>query len=396
MRGALVGGVFLSIFCASSVYAAPSAPVPKDLSFQGKYVKQSIPDPIQLKAGETKQITITFKNTGTSTWNSEGRTYASLYTIQPSYRKSLFADASWIAQDNPVKLAKTTKPSETGTFTFSLTAPTTPGDYTERFQMAIENKTWVKGTGFFLKLKVQAANSTLVTTPPPAEPPPSSGDHKAQALIPSPTNIDGKGGDVSRIIVSFKNSGSTQWEQYSLKQVEGKMIRSFTGEESIGVINFADASWVNQQKVVEGTSLVEPGETLQIEFSLQNPAKRGQYLVRFELVTNNKALSGGTLSIPVTVNEDGVSVSQSIASNSSARELITEPTIRVGLYKADKEVQFQSEFSYSVYSGEELKGALSPGEKAVLNYAQGSYSFKSGDINFSSFENKSIPADPFV
>ncbi len=68
----------------------------------------------------------------------------------------------------------------------------------------------------------------------------------------------------------------------------------------------------------------------------------------------------------------------------SVRELISEPTIRVGLYKTTAPVKFKSDFVYEIWSGAEFRGAVPLGELVEIRYAQGQYFFKSDTFEFGS------------
>jgi hypothetical protein len=114
----------------------------------------------------------------------------------------------------------------------------------------------------------------------------------------------------------------------------------------LGTVSVADTSWVSPSKIVEGNSVVNPGEILQAEFSLQTPPKPGEYLTQFELVIDGRPLPGGTVNLPILISSDVATTSStssvvSTPPSNSNRELIAEPTIRVGLYKTDGPVQFK-------------------------------------------------------
>lgn len=161
--------LFLFIFSAFFILQPAEAKVDlpfRDTSFSGKYVSQSVPDPIALKAGEVKEVVVKIKNTGSSTWLASGKNYVSAYTVDPSYHASLFAGAKWLAKDHPTIITKATKPGETAELKIMLYAPEKPGSYEEHFNLAAENKTWIKGTHFFLKIKVTEPEAEVATAQP--------------------------------------------------------------------------------------------------------------------------------------------------------------------------------------------------------------------------------------
>ncbi|HSR89382.1 MAG TPA: SpoIID/LytB domain-containing protein [Candidatus Udaeobacter sp.] len=68
----------------------------------------------------------------------------------------------------------------------------------------------------------------------------------------------------------------------------------------------------------------------------------------------------------------------------SKRELISEPNIRVGLYKTNDSVKFSSDFIYDVWINGEIVGTLLAQDTAVLSYKKGTYSFKSESLTVTS------------
>lgn len=76
-----------------------------------------------------------------------------------------------------------------------------------------------------------------------------------------------------------------------------------------------------------------------------------------------------------------------VANEETARPLVVEPNIRVGLYKTKDIVIWQSDFSYRIFSGSEDMGTVESGNKVKLSYKNGVYKFASPDINFTSRES---------
>lgn len=152
--------VFALFFGVSKASAIEFTPPPfKDTSYLGAFVSQSLSDPVTMEAGTTKEVTIKIKNVGTATWYATGANYVSAYTVNPSYRASAFADSTWISSSHPTSISATTKPGGIAEIKIKLTAPSKTGDYTEDFYLAAENKTWIKSSYFYLKIKVTAKSS---------------------------------------------------------------------------------------------------------------------------------------------------------------------------------------------------------------------------------------------
>ena len=110
---------------------------------------------IEMRAGETREIVLKYKNAGASAWKNSGRGFLSLYATRPYKRKSAFWRSDWYSRLQPARLQeKSVAPGKTGTFTFTLHAPFDPGAYVEQFQLAAENVDWVWGSAVRVTIKV--------------------------------------------------------------------------------------------------------------------------------------------------------------------------------------------------------------------------------------------------
>lgn len=98
--------------------------------------------PANMTAGATGTATVKIQNTGNITWRNSGGAVADLYT-NPYGRQSKFYSASWPSQQIAAHMVETSvAPGQTGTFTYTLTAPTTNGSYNEQFILCITNLGW--------------------------------------------------------------------------------------------------------------------------------------------------------------------------------------------------------------------------------------------------------------
>lgn len=111
-------------------------------AYQATLVSQSIPS--QLQPGQMYTCSFTFLNTGTVTWDGNTK----LGCSNPRDRSSPFYNsADWPAANRPTIVDASTAPGQNGTFTFIAKAPTTPGTYTENYELVQEMVTWFVGTG---------------------------------------------------------------------------------------------------------------------------------------------------------------------------------------------------------------------------------------------------------
>jgi peptidoglycan hydrolase-like amidase len=410
----LVSCLMTSVTYTFGVQTAQAArivlPPSNDASYQAKFVSQSVQDPITLQTGETKEVIVKLKNIGTTSWSKDGRNIVSVYTINPKYRESIFAHSSWRSKSNPSVLANVTKPGEVGEFKLVLQAPAKAGTYTEDFYLAAENKTWIKGGYFYLKFNVVqkttpqtsnppntgvqiAANGPVTITPPDSSfisisnltnalrNPALGGDYFALPTSVSAQNVVVPGNQEVTFQVRYLNSGKKDWNGYVWRVVDAQNTQS-NAPISVGL-----SSWVSDKEVVKQSSVVSPGEEAVVNFTFKAPTEQGDYRARFEFVSGNQAVPGGRLEVPFTVSQTA-SVNTPVPNETTtnpSRALISEPLIRVGLYKAEEAVQFKSSYPYTIYSGrDEIKGTLSPDKLATLSYANGQYSFRSEELSFTS------------
>lgn len=93
-------------------------------------------------------------NMGNQTWNKSSVRFG---TFRPMQRTSQFANGSWLNQARAADLVEdSVAPGSTGTFEFSLTAPSTPGTYQEYFNIVAENITWFNDLGVNIIVNVVA------------------------------------------------------------------------------------------------------------------------------------------------------------------------------------------------------------------------------------------------
>lgn len=393
----LLGGVFSFANIAQSASFTPPF---RDTSYSGKYVSQTILDPVPIAVGESKEVTVKIKNTGKKTWYRTGTNYVSIYTVDPRYHASVLYGKGWIGKDQPARVTKDTKPGEVGEFKIKLYAPAKVGEYTEKFYLVAEDRTWIKSSYFFLKVKVAKAmvkqTSTVVTAGESGNAGlENSGEiddtasevvkeYKTYVAAFSSAQLSARGGEQISFVVRYVNEGSKKWNNY-LWQEAGSKRKGDVVISAYEPVNLADQSWMSANKIMKKDEIVEPGKPMQINFVFRAPKKSGEYVARFQLTANGHTLDGGILELPLTVTADAPEGYQEVVfAQPSGRELVAEPNIRVGLYKSEEPVKFLSDFPYNVYAGTELKGILPAGEAATLKYQDSTYSFTSASINFSS------------
>ena len=155
MKKILFFVLFLSLFLSAPALASEPEVLVKDDNYAASFVSQSIVDPIVLEQGESKNIIIKFKNTGTVTWNKNASRFISAYTMEPRERLSLFKGGDWLSAGQTGKILGLIEPGQTGELKMQLKAPEKTGEYLEKFYLAAENYSWLKGGYFYLKIQVK-------------------------------------------------------------------------------------------------------------------------------------------------------------------------------------------------------------------------------------------------
>lgn len=296
--------------------------------------------------GETRTFKVGFKNEGTTTWKATGKNFVSLYTWEPKYRNSPFADSSWRAPRQPAALKTDTKPGQVGYIEFTLRAPQKTGIYSESFQLAVEDLLWIDGGKVTVGVTVQGtpvASAAPVSAPAVAAPvataPVENGTGlKAMKLLQSaPFVTIARGGEDAQFKVLMKNVGDVSWTTAQLT----------AGAPGVAIASDAPSFWSNAWMTQSvASNVVQPvpaGQTTFFTFTLRGPQKRGSYTAAFHIQVDGKPVEGSLIEIPVTVTDDGPNANPTQLPNTPApiAGLAPEPIIRVGTLTVDEETNWQ-------------------------------------------------------
>lgn len=99
---------------------------------------ESLTAPKTVLASESFSVSIAVTNTGGTTWGSATK----LATTEPRDRESLFADASWPANNRLAAVSAPVALGESYSFELTFVAPAEPGTYTEHFGLVEESVAW--------------------------------------------------------------------------------------------------------------------------------------------------------------------------------------------------------------------------------------------------------------
>ena len=175
---------------------------------------------IVMAPGEVKTITVTFQNTGSSTWKNDGSGYISLYTYGPKYRTSSFDPGTWLSPSQVKRLIEPSiAPSATGTIAFQLRAPSTEGSYTETFNLASEDTAWIPGGEFALKITIKKPIASAPVTSGSSST--ASADaaigYTAQLVAQTASSLRVRAGRTISFTTLFENTGSQTWSSFGMK-----------------------------------------------------------------------------------------------------------------------------------------------------------------------------------
>ena len=375
--------IFCSFFWLNIAKAAEPDVKIKDEAYAAKFVSQSIADPILITGGETATIKLEFKNIGTAVWNASGDRFISAYTMEPRDHISVFKGSNWLSGKQTAKIDGKIASGETGELVIELKAPEKAGEYLEKFYLAAENYSWIKGGYFFLKIKAVEAKKTAVTEQV-NDVTTNGAEYQAKRVGLSKKQVTSVGGERIKQVLTLMNKGTAVWQKYRVKFVGTATVASLGGP------SFADTNWDNAQVALSGEENVAPDEFLRLTFNFRTPEKKGNYIAKFLVEVDGNELKEIEVEVPVEVTEDAP-VDYQAPTFSEAIEVFVprlseEPRLRVGINLADDaRMQFMSaNDDYVISVGSETKGALPKNKIAILRYKDGEYSFDGGGLEFSS------------
>lgn len=359
---------------------------------------------ISAAPGETKTVDLVFKNTGRVTWSPTSRAYVSAYTIKPHYHASLFSSADWTSTSQTPRILETSvPPGQTGTIRLTLTAPRTPGTYTDTIQLAAENTSWMWGAWTPITMKVSGTPVPATTvaptpapaptpTPAPAAPPAAADDipapPQASLVDRGAERIEAPGGLQMTMHVSYRNDGTDPWKKIGLHVVAFSAPPG--GDQSID-----DVSWASPEIPVSLDQYVARGRTADLYFTFTTPRKQGDYQLTFDFTADGGELSSAPIVLPIKVMSDAFSEPAPAPSTPSSVAppppivSVGEPILRVGLYTTTnfEDVSFDGAFEARDATGLKL-ASFAAGAHAQFSYDLSArvYRVSDGIVNVTSVQ----------
>lgn len=354
----LVGLVFF--FVVTSIPIASAAP---RKGFEAKAI-ETPKEIITLAPGETKTISLSYKNIGKTTWKRKGAGYVSFYTAEKNYRKSIFESPNWFDATHASLLKEATvKPGATGTFKLVLHAPKKEGTYTESFGMVAEDTTWIPGGE--LKLEIEVGTKKIVAE---KKKPLLSGI----VLIRSTKQVTAEGGEQIVFKVGMKNTGTVAWTKREVRSADSLAIASVS-------------STPPKQLALNTAGTVEPGAIDFLSFMFVAPPVKGVYTLKYQFAANDVLLPEAEFSIPVEVTSDAEDVLNSpILNQVELQQMIPEPVLRIGVLIVDEEtnneVRISCNTDWKLMNGSGIIFGEHPAQKAVTAfYKNDLYYFNQGN-----------------
>ncbi|HVE80865.1 MAG TPA: NBR1-Ig-like domain-containing protein, partial [Candidatus Dormibacteraeota bacterium] len=228
-----------------------------------------------IASGESRQVTLSFVNNGTSTWTNSGTGAVKLRT-SPGGRVSPFCnDSSWENCTTADTLNEASvAPGQTGTFTFTLEAPALTGAYQESFAPSSSGQEWFGGG---TTITVNVAKPTY------------SWSWNSQAAYTDSTKL-------AAVDLSNMSPGQTAWLVVKANNIGNKTwFNSGSNPVRIGTAGplergsrFATGAWIKTSRPASMTEAsVAPGGVATFEFPITVPAGGGRYAENFNLLAEN-------------------------------------------------------------------------------------------------------------
>jgi hypothetical protein len=237
-------------------------------NFSAQYVSDTFPAGVQ--AGDTAAATVTYKNTGTTTWYKSGSAVPKLGTYG---HNSIFANNDWPSPDRAAVMNENTVgPGQNATFSFNIRGPDVPRTATDTFMPIIEGWAWVQAP-FDASVNIQG---TYFAQP-------------SQATY----NISIPAGESYSTVVNYTNTGSATWANSGMPTL--KLATANPNGRSSAFANGWPAP--NRADVLNQAS-VAPDGTGSFTLSLKAPLSPGNYTESFTPIAEGVAW----LNAPVTFN----------------------------------------------------------------------------------------------
>ncbi|OGF21363.1 hypothetical protein A2316_03785 [Candidatus Falkowbacteria bacterium RIFOXYB2_FULL_38_15] len=307
--------------------------------YTAEIVKKSYNSTVSLIPGKAITFEVEIKNTGTKTWSNSSRNYISLYADGAGRQ---FKHNFWHKAEQPAKMIEpTVAPGALGHLKFALQAPELLGLYTAKFKLAAEDLTWIPGGAFEIPINVTnnpSSSSQLSQTDSAVIA--SAENFGALKLIQSHSNLNLGAGEKITFRVGFKNIGKENWT------TSGENNVKLCVSDKISTDPFRATNWIETNCPVIVSSETTSGQLGFFNFDLTGAVK-GDYKIDFILMNQGKIISGGVVTLPISISSSGV-VAPIVKSEETPVPLANGPTMRIGLFSTTDQVIISSQNSFEI------------------------------------------------
>lgn len=216
--------------------------------------------PASVFAGQNFSVTVKVKNTGTSTW-----TKATGYKLGGIGNSDPFVSTARV----PLPTNASVAPGQTFAFTFTMTAPTTPGNYTTDWKMIRESVHWFGNS---------ISKTVTVTVPPSAN---------ASIIVSSNIPIEMVAASLYSASVTVKNTGTTTWTK--------------AAGYKLGSPQNSDPFVTPARVDLPATAAIAPGQSHTFTFTMTAPATPGSYVTDWRMIREGVQWFGSIVSKTVAV-----------------------------------------------------------------------------------------------
>ncbi|HYE98434.1 MAG TPA: NBR1-Ig-like domain-containing protein, partial [Planctomycetota bacterium] len=228
------------------------------------FVSQSVPT--AMTAGQTYSVTVRMRNTGSTTWDS-GYALGSQNPVD---------NTTWDADGRiPLGAGETVAPNAEKSFTWTVTAPATPGTYNFQWRMRESGVEWFGAS---------SPNVAVVVSAPPTQTPADDADFVSQN-VPSTMTA----GQTYSVTVVFKNVGTATWTSaagYTLTS------RNATG----------NTTWGMSSVPLAGTDSIAPNQQKTFTWTVTAPAAAGTYDFQWSLMKGTTSFGDTSPNVAVVVS----------------------------------------------------------------------------------------------
>lgn len=281
-------------------------------TYSAKWVNQL--EGLSVKQGDSVELWVDIKNTGSTTWLNSGDNAVKIATIRPQDRQSKLHHSSWLNENRlGVATQATVAPGEVGHFVFQVTAGAGAGKYREYFGLVTEGVGWFDKFYFYVEINILPAVYKTSWV--------------AQSASPAVTP-----GEETTLWVELRNDGNTPW------QVSGdNAVKLGTARALDRISAFAMPGWLSPNRTVVADKVVNPGEIGRFTFTIKAPDKVGTYKEYFRLVVERITwMNDLGIYWEITVNE----------------ELVLKNPIQVGLSSTTSDMTISSDAGMVIRKGE--------------------------------------------